>query len=77
MVDKFLKGAAMKQPESKTSFSKNEDKEQLLSEVCSAVNSIQYGYVQITIQNGKVVQIDKTEKIRINGQMNIQKGSDR
>ncbi|MFH1008405.1 MAG: YezD family protein [Candidatus Latescibacterota bacterium] len=39
--------------------------EQLLLEVLSAIKSIKYGYVQVTIQNSKVVQVDKTEKIRL------------
>ena len=30
-----------------------------------AVRSIRYGTVQIVIQDGRVVQIDKTEKIRL------------
>ncbi|GAX59976.1 hypothetical protein SCALIN_C05_0061 [Candidatus Scalindua japonica] len=27
-----------------------------------------YGYIQITVQDGRVVQIDKTEKLRFNYQ---------
>jgi hypothetical protein len=30
-----------------------------------AVRSIRYGVVQLIIQDGRVVQIDKTEKIRL------------
>ena len=30
-----------------------------------AVSSIQFGVVQIIIQNGRIVQIEKTEKIRL------------
>jgi hypothetical protein len=30
-----------------------------------AVESIRYGVVQLIIQDGRVVQIDKTEKIRL------------
>jgi hypothetical protein len=30
-----------------------------------AVKSVRYGVVQLIIQDGKVVQIDKTEKIRL------------
>ncbi len=39
--------------------------EMLISEVLAAIKSIRYGQVQITIHNSEVVQIDKTEKIRI------------
>lgn len=38
--------------------------EKLLQEILKALKSIRYGYVQITVQDSKVVQIDKTEKIR-------------
>jgi len=38
--------------------------ERLLSEILKAIKSIRYGYVQIIVQDSKVVQIDKTEKIR-------------
>lgn len=36
--------------------------------VKTLLRSINYGYLQITIQDGKVVQIDKTEKFRFNEQ---------
>lgn len=42
----------------------NQDK-MLMLKVLEAVKSIKYGYVQITIHDSQVVQIDKTEKIRI------------
>ncbi len=35
-----------------------------LEEIRQAVESIQFGTVQIVVQDGRVVQIDKTEKIR-------------
>ena len=38
----------------------------VLEEVLKSVRQIRFGYVQITIQDGKVVQIDKTEKYRLN-----------
>lgn len=42
----------------------NQDK-MLMSKVLEAIKSIKYGYVQITIHDSQVVQIDKTEKTRI------------
>jgi len=42
----------------------NQDK-MLVLKVLEAIKSIKYGYVQITIHDSQVVQIDKTEKIRI------------
>lgn len=41
------------------------DKENVISEILKSIGSIRYGYVQIVIQDSKVVQIDKTEKIRL------------
>ncbi len=40
------------------------NEEELLSQILKAIRSIRYGYVQIIVQDSKVVQIDKTEKIR-------------
>lgn len=37
----------------------------LVLQVLEAIKSVKYGYVQITIHDGEVVQIDKTEKIRV------------
>ncbi len=36
-----------------------------LSAIEEAVRSIQFGTVQIVIQDGRIVQIEKTEKIRL------------
>lgn len=36
-----------------------------LEKIQEAVESIRYGVVQLIIQDGKVVQIDRTEKIRL------------
>ena len=36
-----------------------------LEAIQEAVESIQFGVVQLIIQDGRVVQIDKTEKIRL------------
>ena len=42
-----------------------EGEKKFLSEILKAIKSIRYGYVQIIVQDSKVVQIDKTEKIRL------------
>ena len=39
----------------------------LLREVLLAVRRIRHGQVQIHIQDGRVVQIDNTEKLRLTG----------
>lgn len=41
-----------------------ESEKKLLLQILEALRSIRYGYVQIVVQDSKVVQIDKTEKIR-------------
>ena len=60
-----------------TAFAKNTQKvtpkgtlspvsqEAALLAVQQAVDSIKFGTVQIVIQDGRIVQIDKTEKIRL------------
>ena len=40
---------------------------QVLEAIQEAVESIRFGVVQLIIQDGRVVQIDKTEKIRLTG----------
>lgn len=37
---------------------------QVLAEVLQAIRSVRHGYVQITLQDAKVVQIDTLEKRR-------------
>ena len=36
-----------------------------LNEIIEAIKRIRYGYVLITIQDSKVIQIDRTEKLRL------------
>jgi hypothetical protein len=38
---------------------------QVLSEVLQAIRSVRHGYVQITLQDARVVQIDTLEKKRL------------
>ncbi len=40
------------------------DDEKVLFQILKAIKSIRYGYVQIVLQDAKVVQIEKTEKMR-------------
>ncbi len=35
------------------------------------LRNIKYGYIQITVQDGRVVQIDKTEKFRFTDETSI------
>ena len=39
--------------------------EAMVEQILNALRGIKYGYVQITVQDSKVVQIDKTEKFRM------------
>jgi hypothetical protein len=34
--------------------------------VCEALQSIRFGTVTLVVQDGRVIQVDKNEKIRIN-----------
>ncbi|MBI2865235.1 MAG: YezD family protein [Chloroflexi bacterium] len=38
--------------------------QEILREVLEAMRSIKFGSVQLILQDGKVVQIDKVEKVR-------------
>lgn len=42
-----------------------EGEKNYLEEIQKYVKEIQYGTITIIIQDGKVIQIDKTEKIRL------------
>lgn len=39
--------------------------DEVLDRIRKTIESMRYGTVQIVVQDGKVVQIDKTEKIRL------------
>lgn len=41
------------------------EKDKVIAEIVKLLENIKYGYMQIIVQDGKVVQIDKTEKIRL------------
>lgn len=43
------------------------EEEEVLAKVLEALRQIKFGYIQITIQDGRVVQIDRTEKQRLSG----------
>ena len=40
------------------------DEETMITQVVKALKSIRYGHVQITVQDSRVVQIEKVEKFR-------------
>jgi len=42
----------------------SEEERRMLAEVYQAIRSIRFGYVQIIIQDSRVVQLDKLEKLR-------------
>lgn len=42
----------------------NEGRETWIEAVSKQVSSLRFGLVQIVVHNGRVVQIEKTEKIR-------------
>lgn len=41
------------------------EEEEVLGKVLDALRQIKFGYIQITIQDNRVVQIDRTEKQRL------------
>ncbi len=43
-----------------------QDEGEVTAQIIKALKSIRYGYVQITVQDAKVVQIEKVEKFRLN-----------
>jgi len=45
-------------------FPFKESEKKVILQVLEVLRSIRHGYVQIIVQDSKVVQIDKTEKIR-------------
>jgi len=45
--------------------SSREAEDSVLEEIRKAILSLRFGNVQVIVQDGKVVQIDKTEKIRL------------
>ncbi|MCR4289390.1 MAG: YezD family protein [Candidatus Scalindua sp.] len=49
-------------------ISNKESEQQTLLKIADLIKNIRYGYIQIIIQDGRVVQIDKTEKFRFNDQ---------
>lgn len=43
------------------------EEELVFREVLKALRQIRHGYIQLVVQDSKVVQIDKTEKVRFAG----------
>lgn len=44
-----------------------EEGEELLSELVHALRTIRYGSIVLTVHDGRIVEIQKTERIRRNG----------
>ena len=47
--------------------------ENIAKDIVRAAKGIKFGYIQVIIHNSKIVQIDKTEKIRLDPGM-VDKG---
>ena len=58
----------MEQTNNVKKVSYEESEQRTLPIITDLLRDIKYGNIQITIQDGKVVQIDKTEKFRFNVQ---------
>ncbi len=50
---------------------KNKNEDVLIAHILNAVKSIQYGYIQLIVQDSQVVQIERTEKFRLDGQNSL------
>ena len=48
----------------KISPGEQKDEQKIVAHIVRALKSIRYGYVHITVQDEKVVQIEKSEKVR-------------
>lgn len=46
-------------------FKSGNNQDELFLQIRKALKDLRYGHVQITVHNSKVVQIDKSEKIRL------------
>ncbi|MFO0794389.1 MAG: YezD family protein [Candidatus Brocadiaceae bacterium] len=56
----------------KEEFKSNTGKDdKFIKQIFRAIENLEYGYVQITVQDSKVVQIDRTEKFRLDGQNSL------
>jgi hypothetical protein len=53
---------------------KNIVNDAITKEVIEAINNLEYGQIHITVHNSKIVQIDKTEKVRFDDIWTIEKG---
>lgn len=53
---------------------KNIVNDAIVKEIIETVNGLKYGYVQITVHNSKIVQIDKNEKTRFDNIWLTEKG---
>lgn len=52
---------------------KNIINDTIVKEILEALNDLKYGHVLITVHNSKIVQIDKTDKIRFDDTSCIEK----
>ena len=41
------------------------EEERVLAEVLTAMRAVRHGHIQLTVQDARVVQIDRTEKHRL------------
>lgn len=53
---------------------KNIINDAIAKEIIEATNNLKYGYIQITVHDSRIVQIDKTEKTRFDNVWLVEKG---
>ena len=49
--------------------------ERAMKELLTSVKTLKYGHILITVHDSKIVQVDKTEKLRFNDSPYYEKGS--
>lgn len=50
------------------------ENEAVAKDIARAVKGIKFGYIQVIIQDSRIVQIDKTEKVRLDKPSKGQEG---
>lgn len=53
---------------------KNIVNDAIIKEIIEMLNSFEYGSIHITVHNSKIVQIDRTQKVRFDDVWSLEKG---
>ena len=53
---------------------KNIVNDAIIKDIIEVLSNLKYGYIQITVHNSKIVQVDRTEKTRFDDVWLVEKG---